>query len=292
MLGSLISYLLSNSLLIGLGCFSLTWLLSFVNRRAACVILKVQLYLESFAVMFISRDAVWPTQPDPDLINKREVQNKRLIFIRHGESEWNEVFNRGFHLTAIYRFCRAFFKEICLFATEDSIFIDSPLSPLGFKQAKDLQAFIKEAPPLSPDREILKGEFGASESVLVCSNLRRALATLVVGFQERLKKTSEKILVLTFLQEISRNVDATSLTPHSAIPHFFVPENELPANYNPEKMFDTELNIGNKSIFCNGLTRMRAFCGWAFSRHEPVIVVGSGHSLWFRSFFRTFLPHR
>jgi hypothetical protein len=28
---------------------------------------------------------------------------------------------------------------------------------LGFKQAKDLQAFIKEAPPLSPDREILKG---------------------------------------------------------------------------------------------------------------------------------------
>ena len=34
---------------------------------------------------------------------------------------------------------------------------------------------------------------------------------------------------------------------------------------------------------------MHAFCEWASKRKENTIIIG-GHSLWFRSFFRTFLP--
>jgi hypothetical protein len=32
------------------------------------------------------------------------------------------------------------------------------------------------------------------------------------------------------------------------------------------------------------------FCQWTFERPEDTIIVGGGHSLYFREFFRTFLP--
>ena len=36
---------------------------------------------------------------------------------------------------------------------------------------------------------------------------------------------------------------------------------------------------------------MKAFNEWAFARGEDAIIVG-GHSLWFRSYFQTYLPHK
>lgn len=33
------------------------------------------------------------------------------------------------------------------------------------------------------------------------------------------------------------------------------------------------------------------FCDWTFERPEDSIIVGGGHSLYNREFFRTFLPH-
>lgn len=52
------------------------------------------------------------------------------------------------------------------------------------------------------------------------------------------------------------------------------------------------LHIGNKPVTTNGLKRMNLFCDFVFtpSVKEDYVIIG-GHSLWFRSFFQTFLPH-
>ena len=51
------------------------------------------------------------------------------------------------------------------------------------------------------------------------------------------------------------------------------------------------LHGGNKPINTNGLKRMTEFCDFVYhpSIKEHNVIVG-GHSIWFRSFFRTFLP--
>lgn len=52
------------------------------------------------------------------------------------------------------------------------------------------------------------------------------------------------------------------------------------------------LHSGNKPLDTNGLKRMLAFGDFIFSPSvkEHHVIVG-GHSIWFRSFFRTFLPY-
>ncbi|EOD17458.1 hypothetical protein EMIHUDRAFT_102681 [Emiliania huxleyi CCMP1516] len=57
----------------------------------------------------------------------------RLIFVRHGESVWNLVFNRGFG--------PSFLHELLLVPVDDSAFLDSPLSPLGLQQCGQLAIF-------------------------------------------------------------------------------------------------------------------------------------------------------
>ena len=56
---------------------------------------------------------------------------------------------------------------------------------------------------------------------------------------------------------------------------------------------DMSLHSGNKPIGTNGLKRMNLFCDFLFSPSvtEDYVIVG-GHSLWFRSFFQTFLPYK
>jgi hypothetical protein len=48
-------------------------------------------------------------------------------------------------------------------------------------------------------------------------------------------------------------------------------------------------NFGNKTRSFYGIKRLNAFADWVFKRDESTIIVG-GHSLWFKSFFQTFLP--
>ena len=77
-------------------------------------------------------------------------------------------------------------------------------------------------------------------------------------------------------------------------------------------MMDLSNHTGNKPLSSNGGERLHSFCHWAFKESgpafdaarsarsivrsqkaggggDPCIIVG-GHSLWFRSFFREFLP--
>lgn len=85
----------------------------------------------------------------------------------------------------------------------DSWFYDSPLSHVGLKQVEDLAVFLEKEQGVDEAIKILRADPGAPSSTFVCSNLRRAVATLAGGFRGRLKRRqADKILVLPSLQEI------------------------------------------------------------------------------------------
>ena len=132
---------------------------------------------------------------------------------------------------------------------------------------------------------------GEKESQIVSSNLRRSIATVAVGFQDRLAKhEKEKLLILPCLQEISRNPDALSITPAqgTVLPAFSDPK-VIHGIY--KQQIDTQKHSGNKPVSSNGLLRMQEFCKIIFEDISSKSVIAGGHSLWFRSFFRTYLPH-
>lgn len=203
-----------------------------------------------------------------------------------GESAWNVVFNRGFGATFPIRLLRAMVREATLLPTLDSVFFDSPLSDLGATQALELQRFIETHP-------VLRGAPEGGKSVLVASNLRRALSTSTIGFWGRLKRTpQEKIHILSSLQEITFNVDGVALAKPRKAP--VLADEELNALEVPRSKFryecyDVSENHGNKPVRSKGLDRMLEFCRWCFARDEPTVIV-TGHSLYFRFFFQTFLP--
>jgi len=212
-------------------------------------------------------------------------RQRRIIFIRHGESMWNLVFNRGFKPSFLLRLARALLMELWQLPFDDSTFLDSPLSPLGFEQCEQLRTFLKTGisePAARDDFDTLVN--GEGRSLLVSSQLRRAAATLAIAVQERLCRSHEPIFLHSSCQEISRNVDTQSLTAKNGTP-------TLSGNPALESgiSFDGRFNAGNKSLAFTGAARLSDFAQWASERPEPTLIV-AGHSLWFRTFFQTFLP--
>lgn len=204
-----------------------------------------------------------------------------------------------------------------------SWFYDAPLSYYGLTQVEEMAAFLKDKPitddgsPESDHLKILRADPGAPKSKIICSNLRRAVSTLSFGFSDRLsRRKSDKILVVPFLQEISRNPDTLSITP----PHTPIQASWIEKTYKQfqfQTIFNTQtdmsLHTGNKPMDSNGLKRMNDFCEYIFNTSttnnnqttpadannannylggikEEYIIVG-GHSIWFRYFFQTFLPY-
>ena len=127
---------------------------------------------------------------DPALIAAQLQQGggttKRLIFIRHGESLWNEVFNRGFHpIKFPLRLVKALLRESTMAFKNDSLFFDSPLNFEGVEQAKNLRRYLANPEaypeyPYSSDVQALRGDANARSAVLVSSILRRATQTIVI----------------------------------------------------------------------------------------------------------------
>jgi len=119
---------------------------------------------------------------------------------------------------------------------------------------------------------------------------------IIAGFSGRLARDpTEKILILPSLQEISRNPDTLSITPkHTSVTASWIDAVSNICDF--QNIFDKQVDVsrhsGNKPLNTNGLKRMSAFCDDIFSDtlKEKYIIVG-GHSIWFRSFFRTFLPY-
>mmetsp|Transcript_20096 Transcript_20096/g.28884 ORF Transcript_20096/g.28884 Transcript_20096/m.28884 type:complete len:355 (+) Transcript_20096:110-1174(+) len=275
------------------------------NILAKNIISKTLLYIEGIYFMVTSKDnkKLGPKyNPDPDVLvnTPNAVKSTRtVIFMRHGESEWNDIFNKGFGLSMIVRLVKAMIRETLLMVTMDSVFLDSALNDDGFAQAKDLSKYLECRPAACDptDSEELKHlhsviNGSADSSVIVASNLRRAIATTTVALWPRLQRTREKIHILSNLQEISRNIDTKALASRGTIPdlHRIADHLNDPTDFKVEEVYDVTENLGNKTSYFNGGKRLKAFNDWAFKRDESTIIVG-GHSLWFKYYFQTYLPH-
>lgn len=186
-----------------------------------------------------------------------------------------------------------------LMITMDSVFLDSGLNEDGFHQAKDLSKYLDERPAacdpseslqLRELYEVINGKSGSS--VIVSSNLRRAIATTTITLWPRLQRTHEKIYILSNLQEISRNIDTKALAGRGAVPDLHRVGHHLsdPTLFKPDELYDVTENLGNKTSYFNGVKRLKAFNDWAFKRTESTVIVG-GHSLWFKHFFQLYLPY-
>ncbi|EAN97015.1 hypothetical protein C3747_1g332 [Trypanosoma cruzi] len=222
----------------------------------------------------------------------------RVVFIRHGQSVWNSLFN-SFGALWPLRLVKAFVREtIYLFMDPfNSVIIDSPLSSKGNLEAEELAQFIRTS----------KGKisFDTNTSLVVCSNLRRAMETAVVGMRPRISSTRERIVVDSSLQEGSRNIDAQTLSTERGK---LVPCKMGKLNFSEQlgTVFDAHLNAGNKTSKINVYGRMDEFIRHLFDGSQPdsytpatssalgnaelkeVIVIG--HSSYFRCFFCRFLP--
>eukprot|EP00908_Phaeocystis_cordata_P011152 Transcript_21995.p1 GENE.Transcript_21995~~Transcript_21995.p1 ORF type:complete len:350 (+),score=173.93 Transcript_21995:364-1413(+) len=239
--------------------------------------------------LILSKDKITKSQlaraPDADDIAGSVDREVRIIFIRHGESMWNLVFNRGFGPSFLVRLVKAVLMELYLIPFDDSCFLDSPLSDLGLEQCSSLQAFLRNPcldPAAQPDFDVLTA--GEGRSVIVSSQLRRAVATAAIALADRLKRTNEPILMHSSCQEISRNFDTISITEPGAGPAL-----RGSAELERKLHYDGTANKGNKTLGFRGMQRLQHFAAWAAERPERTIIV-AGHSLWFREFFKLYLP--
>lgn len=227
--------------------------------------------------------------------------SKRLLFIRHGESEWNQIFNKGSKALLPFKAVVALIREIRTFFALDagSVLYDSPLNQEGLEQAQELAQLLRgeahwgdvaDAESRDADAATLAGGDDAPRtSVIASSNLRRALQTCVLALQTRIQGAEEgdppPVHVLSCLQEVSTNVDTIGLAPPGAVP----PLPRVPASLQRPDRFDVEYQNGNKPIRGHGQRRLDAFADWAFARPEDCVIV-AGHSLWFQFFFKEYLP--
>eukprot|EP00934_Nitzschia_sp_Nitz4_P003315 Nitzschia sp. Nitz4//scaffold14_size191712//549//1637//NITZ4_001696-RA/size191712-processed-gene-0.296-mRNA-1//-1//CDS//3329536846//3305//frame0 len=286
--------------------FLATFVCMLMNPKAAEI--KLKLIVTTFQFIFLSKDKKWKkSKEDPASYFQDEtgVEKKTIIFLRHGESTWNDTFNKGDRklIPFIKGFIPNLFKS---FATEwyflvvgksdESWFFDSPLSEKGKSQAEGVRKFLRDTDPeFSTPKEaklirLLRGE-GKEKCQLTSSNLRRAISTVSIGLQDRLDKyvKDDKIMILQELQEVSINPDALSIhPPHSKLVHSWMDSDRIKEIY--ETQCDTSKNLGNKPLDGNGLQRMKRFCDIAFDEIGAPAVVATGHSYWFRAFFQTYLP--
>lgn len=301
---------------------ALILLCALVLFNLPTLIYKVGMYVRGLLYLLFCNDKSWKKPQDPsivvDPILKQEnesadyenvVERKTIYFVRHGESTWNDTFNKGSHrstATFVIGFIPGLIKAVLfeiyliLSGKIDSWFYDSPTSILGLKQVEELHKFLTGDfdgnDKVGHHVAVLMAKADAPRSKLVSSSLRRAVCTVAGGFQDRLnRRPTEKVLVMPSLQEISRNPDTLSITPaHMQIEASWIDKGSQVCDFQNiyRDQIDMSLHTGNKPISTRGLKRMRKFCDFVFSSsiQERYIVVG-GHSIWFRSFFRTFLPY-
>eukprot|EP01084_Bolivina_argentea_P288319 494827_1 len=145
----------------------------------------------------------------------------------------------------------------------------------------------------------------SNNSIVVTSNLRRAISTAVISLWDRFGVNSESIHILPCLQEIGMNVDT-----HTPILEEQIPEvsnfEKTSKKLNVQKLTQfyrnrlcVEQSIGaKKSLRESGADtqqRLNFFADWAFKKNDKNnnpyhTIIACGHSHWFRAFFKRFLP--
>jgi len=263
---------------------------------------KLHMWIRGWQHMLFSNDGRWKplkVAPDPGGTNWNNSEMRRIIFIRHGESSWNKVFNRTKNPITVlrYLFVTLVVELLSLFRL-DSRFYDSPLSDRGMQEADDLRKRL--ADPKDDDCLDLKTLRGdGSPSVVVSSQLRRAIVTGVVGLWPRLRKSSEQVHLLSDLQEGSFNVDCVPISSAGEVPNMPNLWQALKGNgltdHKLKQLFATGLNLGDKPVRWadkkKGYNRVERFADWCFEGLHGNTIIVVGHSIWFRNFFKCFLPH-
>ncbi|KAF4661411.1 hypothetical protein FOL46_005747 [Perkinsus olseni] len=263
---------------------------------------------------FLSKDRKWKQPSDTRIILEEarafpeRAHRKRIIFLRHGESMWNVVFNKGFGPSFPVRLVKCSVKEAELLPTADSLYWDSPISPDGIQQSLRLLSWIEENKKSNKYARLLAGDDHEHTSVMASSNLRRAVSTGMIALSARLLRgeeapsagghRQEQIYVMSALQEVTRNVDGFALTPKKGVPGpSFVevadPKIKDVVDFYAEHKLNGTFNDGSKPLSSNGLARFREFCDWCFNSsvaRDVDCVVAIGHSLYFREFYNAFLP--
>ncbi len=265
---------------------------------------KMMFWFDSVLYMALSKDnkgigakyQIVGSDTDPVHVMKKGFegcQRKRLIFIRHGESDWNSIFNKGKSPMLFVRLAMAMLRELLLCFELDSPFLDSPLNDEGIAQALELRKFIDEdhVGDSAEQKEllaVLRGEKG--RSLVVSSTLRRAISTTSLAFWPRIQRTGEKIHLMSYAQEISRNVDTCALSEAQRVPN--LPFSRITAHCASigEGAYNASMNLGSKGLKLRGKDRLELFNKWLFDSVEEDIIVG-GHSLWFQYFFKLYLPY-
>lgn len=142
----------------------------------------------------------------------------------------------------------------------------------------------------------------SSSSHVVSSNLRRAISTAAITLADRFaaavasEKGDDEIILLPSLQEISFNPDALSILPPHGIVHPTWCDTNISGLSSTKSSFasmvNTKYHTGNKTLDSNGLLRLQQFCADVFddAKLPKSNIIAVGHSLFFRSFFRVYLP--
>uniref|UniRef100_A0A7S1A1I6 Uncharacterized protein n=1 Tax=Noctiluca scintillans TaxID=2966 RepID=A0A7S1A1I6_NOCSC len=277
-----------------------------------CYVEKFRLLMWGWWYFVASRDKK-TNKPTAESTIPVDAIRKKIVFIRHGESEWNAVFNKGSKLLLPVRFFRALIKEFLMIFEEDSLFFDSPLSKVGLQQAWELCIFFASSPRSTLDISdlesktmdqldtaeivaLVRGDIG--KSVVVSSILKRSISTGLLCLSTRLLKTpvDDKMMLMTSCQEISRNVDTLSLSRPRALPKIPGSEGRLKDTGDFMSHFyanrlDKKHNEGNKTLKQTAMVRQDEFVKWVFNKDtKSDCIIVSGHSLWFREFFKSYLP--
>jgi hypothetical protein len=246
----------------------------------------------------------------------------KVYFVRHAESTWNAHSQKSIlHQVGLE-------TGLSLRASE-SLRADVTDAPLSAEGLKKVQEVAKELQPSSEgmchevpssrceDLKFLAGNPDAQAgrtAVFAVSNLRRAIMTALMVFENRLPnklqdaalpKVSpiEKFHILSALQEITSNLDSALVSNPGDLPSLSFGTKDSDTcpfeKTEMEKLFDLSCNQGDEnkrfsqSIPAGGElmgdSRFTDFCKWAHYQASKgaTDLVLVGHSIWLRKFLQS-----
>jgi len=217
--------------------------------------------------------------------NLPDGTKKIIYFVRHGQSEWNFMANRGIKGFLYFPFYAV--KELLSLFSIDSYFYDSPLSELGRIQGQKIATSLKDA--TTDELKELKAFCDKDDTLFLSSNLRRAISTMLYGFKPVFER--KPLVQYGKLQEMTRNVDGIALASRAKT-RPPCPTSEIKDLDPFYQTLDVSQYEGPKPLVQfkkDGLRRIFGFANFLLADKSPVIICG-GHSIYFRTFFRIFYP--
>ncbi|VWU52650.1 hypothetical protein HEP_00461400, partial [Hepatocystis sp. ex Piliocolobus tephrosceles] len=120
-------------------------------------------------------------------------------------------------------------------------------------------------------------------SIVLCSNLRRAMITCLISFNDRLNENNEMVHIFTSLKEMEKHVDSiTTCKIEKQIKSLDI-----------DQYIDRDINdINNIFEFHKQKKKKNRFeniLSYIFNNENDIFII-FGHSIWFQEFFKKFLP--